>query len=85
MNLQFNTTPVVRLSCRAVNGCSVAGQSLSLDVRSAFNQWFAADTTFGSLSTLSLPLLIDGSVHGTVDVTLRNSRGISRPMSFALP
>jgi hypothetical protein len=73
LNLNFNTTPAVRLSCGTVTGCSVAGQTLNLDVRSQFNQWFAADTSFGSLSTLRVPLSIDGNVHGTVLVTLRNS------------
>jgi len=85
LNLQFNTTPAVRLSCGTAKGCSVAGQSLSLDVQSVFSQWFAADETFGSLSALRVPIFIDGSLKGTVAVTLRNSRGLSNARSFTLP
>jgi len=85
LSLQFNTSPAVRLSCGTVRGCSVAAQTLSLDVRSEFDRWFAADATFGSLSTLKVPLLIEGSVRGTVAVTLRNARGISNVMFVTLP
>ena len=34
-----------------------------------------SDTTYGSLTTLTLPWAIKGSVRGTVSVTLRNSHG----------
>jgi uncharacterized repeat protein (TIGR01451 family) len=85
LNLTFNTTPAIRLSCGTVAGCSVMGQTLSLDVRSQFDQWFAADTRFGGLSTLTIPLSIDGNVHGIVFVTLRNSRGTSNTLRFTLP
>jgi len=83
--LQFNTTVPVRLSCGSAAGCVASGSTLTFDVRSMFNTWFAGDTTFGSLSTMRLPLSIPGTVHGTVGVTLRNNRGTSNSMSFALP
>jgi hypothetical protein len=83
--LAFNTTPAVRLSCGSAPGCSASGSTLTFDVRSLFVPWFAADTTFGSLGTLRLPLSIQGTVRGSVAVRLRNSRGISNPVSFALP
>jgi len=83
--LVFNTTPAVRLSCGSAPGCSTSASTLTFDVRSLFDPWFAADTKFGSLGTLRLPLSIQGTVHGSVAVRLRNSRGTSNAMSFALP
>jgi sugar lactone lactonase YvrE len=85
LNLQFQTTPEVRLSCGTVSGCAVFGSSLSFNVKGLFDTWYATDKTFGSLSTLRLPFSIDGSVQGRVSVTLRNGQGLSSALWFALP
>jgi hypothetical protein len=83
--LEFHTNSPVRLSCGTTNGCSASESSLTFDVREMFNSWFAEDSTFGSLSMMRIPLSIPASVHGSVVITLRNSRGPSNSMSFALP
>jgi hypothetical protein len=85
LSLTFNTSPRVRLSCGHVNGCLASGNTLMLDVSSAFAQWFDANIGFGGLAQLRLPLQIQGSVTGSVAVTLRNDRGISNTLSFRLP
>ncbi|HEX5108595.1 MAG TPA: YCF48-related protein [Vicinamibacterales bacterium] len=83
--LTFTTTKSIQLSCGDVAGCSVSGTTMTLNVESLFNDWFASNTSFGSLSLLRLPLAIDGAIQGTVSVRLRNSRGTSNAMSFTLP
>jgi sugar lactone lactonase YvrE len=83
--LRFNTTKEVRLSCGTVAGCSSSGSVLTFDVRSLFDTWYAGDTTFGSLTALRIPLTIPASVHGSVSISLRNSRGESPSTSFPLP
>jgi uncharacterized protein DUF11/sortilin (neurotensin receptor 3) len=83
--LDFTTTKSIQLSCGGVSGCSVSGTTMTLNVESLFNDWFASNTSFGSLSMLRLPLAIDGAIQGTVSVRLRNSRGTSNAMSFTLP
>src|SRR6185436_2286558 len=85
ITLQFNTSPTVRLSCGGVSGCSVSGSSITLNVKSLFDAWFANDVTFGSLSVLRLPLSIQGTVHGSIGITLQNSQGVSNMMFFPLP
>src|SRR5262249_55749581 len=50
LSLRFDTQPSIRLSCGAVVGCSVSANTLTLDVKSLFDAWFAADTQFGSAS-----------------------------------
>jgi hypothetical protein len=83
--LDFTTTKSIQLSCGGVSGCSVSGSTMTLNVEPLFNDWFTNNTSFGSLSTLRLPLAIDGTIKGSVTVRLRNSRGTSNAMSFALP
>jgi len=85
LSLQFQTTPEVRLSCGSISGCQVSGSSVIFDVKTLFDVWYAADRTFGSLSTLSLPFSIQGAVQGKVWVSLRNPQGLSSPLSFSLP
>jgi len=83
--LTFNTTALIRLSCGSAVGCTASGSTLTFDVRSLFDTWFAGDNTFGSLTTLRIPLSIPDTVHGSVAVRLLNSRGISGAKSFPLP
>jgi len=86
LNLSFDTIPRVRLSCGALAGCSVSGNTLTFDVAPMFTQWFNGDTAFGGLAQLQLPFGIEGgTVTGTVTVTLRNRQGVSNSVSFALP
>ena len=85
LNLQFQTTPGVRLSCGSASGCQVSGSSITFDVKTLFDGWYAADATFGSLSSLSLPFSIQGAIQGKVWVSLRNREGLSTPLSFSLP
>ena len=58
---------------------------MTLDVKSLFDAWFLQDTLFGGTSTLQVPLSVQGTVRGTVSVSLRNSLGGSNTMAFALP
>jgi uncharacterized repeat protein (TIGR01451 family) len=83
--LDFTTSVPVALSCGAAPGCSASGNRITLNVAGVFGSWFASDTTFGSLSTLRLPLSVSGAVQGSVTVTLRNDRGASNSLSFPLP
>jgi uncharacterized repeat protein (TIGR01451 family) len=86
LNLSFDTVPKVQLSCGALAGCSVSGNTLTLDVTPMFTGWFNADTAFGGLAQLRLPFGIEGgTVTGTVAVSLRNRQGVSNSVSFALP
>jgi len=86
LSLTFTTTPRVTLSCGTTAGCSVSGNTLTLDVSSLFSRWFSGDLSFGGLATLRLPLRIEGgTVRGNVAVTLRNTKGESNSRSFALP
>jgi hypothetical protein len=86
MSLAFDTTPAVRLHCGTVSGCSVSGNTITLDVSSFFRAWFISDTIYGGLSLLRLPLSISGgSVKGTVSVILGNNQGLSNQASFSLP
>jgi hypothetical protein len=84
--LSFDTNPRVVLSCGNAPGCSVSGNTVTLEVGSMFSQWFGANNEFGGLANLRLPLRIEGgSVRGRVAVTLRNTKGESNSQSFALP
>jgi uncharacterized repeat protein (TIGR01451 family) len=86
LSLTFNTSPQVRLSCGTTPGCSASGNVLTLDVGPLFARWFSTDITFGGLALFRLPLNIEGgTVKGSVDVTLRNTKGQSNSQSFALP
>jgi hypothetical protein len=86
LSLSFNTTPRVTLSCGTNAGCSVAGNTLTLDVASLFSSWFNANTHVGGLARLRLPFRIEGGrVRGTVAVVLRNTKGESNSQSFTLP
>jgi hypothetical protein len=85
LTLTFKTNPRVSLSCAAQSGCSAFGQTLILDVRKFFTEWFTSDTIYGSLSVLHVPLSIaGGKLRGTIDVTLSNSSGVSNTKSFNL-
>jgi hypothetical protein len=83
--LSFNAATRVSLSCGPVAGCAASGSTLTLDVRSLFDAWYSADRVFGSLVTLRVPLSIEGTLNGTVDVYLRNAHGTSNVMRFTIP
>jgi len=87
LSLTFNTTSAVRLSCGTVAGCTVLGTTMTFDVKGIFDSWFnnTSSSSFGSLSVLRVPLSTQGSIQGTVSVTLRNTQGVSNSASFALP
>jgi len=85
MALQFFTSPAIQLGCGTASGCTVSGSTLTFDVKTLFDNWYATSSQFGSLSTLRLPLSLQGSVHGTITVTLRNTLGTSNTISVPLP
>jgi uncharacterized repeat protein (TIGR01451 family) len=85
LTLEFITAQGIRLSCGSVRGCVASDSSLTFDVRDLFGDWYAKDTTFGSLTTLRIPLSFKGNISGSVLVRLRDNYGVSNAMSFVLP
>ena len=86
LTLTFNTSPPIKLTCGGLAGCTASGSTITFNVKQIFDGWYASDTTFGSLSTLTLPFTIQGgTVRGTVNITLRNTMGFSNMMGFNLP
>jgi len=83
--LQFNTFPAVQLSCGGVAGCTASGTTMTFDVKSLFDAWFNGNSQSGGLSTLRLPMTIPSSIHGGVNITLRNSAGGSNLIFMTLP
>jgi uncharacterized repeat protein (TIGR01451 family) len=83
--LEFKTTPRLQLACGSVPGCSVSGSTLRFDVQSLFENWYRSDSTYGSLTTLTLPWAIQGSVRGAVSVKLRNSQGQASVREAPIP
>jgi subtilisin family serine protease len=81
----FETRPGIKLSCGSVAGCSVAGPSITFDVQSLFNTWYASDVTFGGASTLRVPFSISGSLTGSINVTIRSSAGSSNTQTLPIP
>ena len=59
--------------------------SLSLDIRSLSDSWFASDTQYGSVSTLHVPLTFTGKLSGTLGISFRNSLGTSNTLSVSVP
>ncbi|HVN80178.1 MAG TPA: putative Ig domain-containing protein [Terriglobia bacterium] len=68
-------------------GANLLQTSLSLDVRSAFDAWFASQSSlaFGSEFLLTVPLTVQGDVNdiGSVTVRLTNADGTSDPKNAA--
>jgi hypothetical protein len=86
LTLTFNTSPAIKLTCAGLAGCTANGSTITFNVKQIFDGWYASDTTFGSLSTLTLPFTIQGgTVRGTVNISLRNTMGLSNTMGFNLP
>ena len=85
LTIFFNTTPPVKPSCGEIVNCTVSGNTLGFDVKPLFDAWFTEHPAMGGISTLRLPLAIQGAVRGTVGVTLRNSAGTPAPTYFLLP
>jgi uncharacterized repeat protein (TIGR01451 family) len=77
--------PQARLSCGALAGCTAKGDSLTLDVRSMFDNWFVADTLNGGASTLHLPFYIDFTTKGSIMISLVNRFGTSNSIGYTLP
>ena len=83
--LRFDTSAGSKAGCGTVAGCSASGNTLTLDVRSLFDAWFTANPAGGSATTLRVPLSAEGTVQGSVTVSLRNAVGTSNTGSFLLP
>jgi len=83
--LRFDTSAGSKAGCGTVAGCSASGNTLTLDVRSLFDSWFTANPTSGSATTLRVPLSAEGTVQGSVTISLRNGVGTSNTGSFLLP
>ena len=70
------------------NGASLNTQTLSLDVESAFDQWYAsgAGRSFGSQFAVTIPFTIAGDVNAiqSVSVTATNPKGVSAVKTTAL-
>jgi hypothetical protein len=85
LSLSFATSPSVLPSCGAAAGCVATGNTLLLDIKSLVDTWYRGDSRFGSLASLRLPLSIQGIVRGGLQVSLRNSMGVSNTVSVPLP
>jgi hypothetical protein len=85
LTFQFNTTAPIRLSCGGVAGCTANGATISFTVTSLFNSWYASNPAYGSLATVRVPFNIQGTISGSISVTLTNSVGNSNTMSFTIP
>jgi hypothetical protein len=83
LSLQFNTG--VPVGCGSVAGCTASGSTLTLDVKGIFDAWFTGSSQSGGLSTLRLPLSIQGKVRGSVGVTFKNALGSSNTVFFTFP
>lgn len=83
--VRFETSQKVRLSCGAATGCSERAGALVLDVKSRFDSWFTADSSFGSTSILHIPLFVDESLRGTFHFSLGNSMGPSNTLGYPVP
>jgi hypothetical protein len=81
LTLAFTTSFPLTVSCGSAPGCTAVRNTLTLDVKSLFDDWYYSDTTYGSVGSLRLPLSIEGSFKGTMTVSLRNTLGVSNVMS----
>jgi hypothetical protein len=85
LTFRFNTSTSIQLACGGVSGCSAAGSTITFNVASLFNAWYAGNTGYGSLAIVRVPFNIQGSLSGTVTVTLRNGLGTSNSTNFTIP
>ncbi|HLQ78218.1 MAG TPA: hypothetical protein VK210_12740, partial [Terriglobia bacterium] len=85
LTFQFNTSTPIQLSCGGVAGCTASGSSISFNVTDLFSTWYASNPTYGSLATVRVPFNIQGTLSGSVKVTLSNTLGTSNVMSFPIP
>jgi hypothetical protein len=83
ITLTFNTFPKVLLSCGSTAGCSADGNALTYQVKELFDGFFA--TTSDGLAQLKLPLLISGTVYGSISIRFSNDEGFSDAVEFGLP
>lgn len=83
--LVFSTNPVPTLDCGGLAGCLASGSTLTLDVKSLFESWFKENTQSGGISILHVPLTIQGTIRGSIGVSVRNSLGTSSAVSFTVP
>ena len=85
LTLSFATNTKINVSCGTTPNCTASGSTFTLDVKQQFDAWYATDTLFGSTSTLTVPLTLDGSLRGSIGITLRNAQGNSNSTSVPLP
>jgi sugar lactone lactonase YvrE len=85
MKLQFHTSPAAVVGCGATPDCVATANTLTLDVKPLFDAWFLGDALYGSTSVLRVPLSIQGTVNGSIQIWLRNSMGFSFPVFVQLP
>ena len=85
LSFQFNASPPIRLSCGNLSSCSASGSTVTFQVQPLFNTWYANNTDFGSIATVRVPFTTDGTLSGTVSMTVTNETGPSNTMSFTIP
>ena len=85
LSFRFNTTTPIQLSCGGLSGCSASGSTITFTVASLFNTWYADNTAYGSLATIRVPFNIQGTLSGSISVTLTNALGPSNSMNFTIP
>jgi len=85
LSFQFNASPPIRLSCGNLSSCSASGSTVTFQVQPLFNTWYANNTDFGSIATVRVPFTIDGTLSGTISMTVTNETGPSNTMSFTIP
>ena len=85
ISFRFNTATPIQLGCGGLSACTASGSIITFTVSSLFNTWYAGNTAFGSVATIRVPFNIQGTLSGSVDVTLTNALGPSNSMSFKIP
>src|SRR5205085_2559577 len=85
ITLSFAIQPLVKVSCGTATGCTVAGTTLTFDLKSIASAWYTSDVTYGGSVTLRIPLVFDRSVTGLINIQLSNSRGTSAFSGVLLP
>jgi len=85
MTFHFNTSSPVKLNCGGVAGCSAFGSDISLSTTALFNSWFSSSSGAGGAAILRVPFNIQGTISGSIGVTIANSVGNSNTMTFDIP
>jgi uncharacterized repeat protein (TIGR01451 family) len=85
IEMVFITGANVQFGCGSVPGCTAGPATITLDLKSLFENWFSVDRALGSMSQLRVPLAISGVVTGRVIVRMRNSLAASNGVQVFLP